>query len=137
MQTHSHNASLSPYVIKKTEKLFPRCYKYWTNRTSALHSEAWSSRADRWSSQYSCRRTGYLLCFLPPHIYTYSCNKMPKCPKCQKEVYFGKFDVFTLISLSRFSDLTCTRAYLAFLRKSVSGLIKSSRFCTVSEETGN
>lgn len=22
--------------------------------------------------------------------YTYSCNKMPKCPKCNKEVYFGK-----------------------------------------------
>lgn len=76
----------SPTVGKKRKvsvELFPRRYKYRRERTSALHSEAWLFR-NRWASQSFIRRI--------PTVQrnTHSRSKMPKCPNCQKEVYFGK-----------------------------------------------
>lgn len=122
-----------PLLEKKKEKvwveLFPRCYKYRRERTSALQSEAWSVSANRWASRYSCSHTsstGYLRVYSPVDQHTHSRNNMPKCPKCQKEVYFGKISPLSIHFPAGSFVLICMHFF--FMHENISWLMESSDF---------
>lgn len=81
-------------------KLFPGCYKYWR--------EQLVGSARRGSARHTESR-----CFSPPGIPSpsslllnkhNSCAKMPKCPSCNKEVYFGESSQSSLCRLQRWRE---------------------------------
>lgn len=85
-----HNVvEASPTAGKKTVELFPLRYKCSTEHGNICTLEqAWSVRANRWAGD-SCRKL-YQDFALSSRLSHTAATKMPKCPKCEKEVYFGK-----------------------------------------------
>lgn len=78
-----------PLQEKKTVELFPLRYKCSTERGNICTlGQAWSVRANRWAGD-SCRKL-YQDFALSSRLSLTAATKMPKCPKCEKEVYFGK-----------------------------------------------
>lgn len=109
-----------PLLEKKKEKvwveLFPRCYKYRRERTSALQSEAWSVSANRWASRYSCSHTsstGYLRVYSPVDQHTHTaattCQSAQSARRKFTSVRFLLFlFIFLLVVLFLYACISCS-----------------------------